>query len=308
MRTADLRHLDLNLLLVFELMLRERKVSRVAEQLGVTQPAVSRSLKRLRELLGDELFFRSAEGMSPTAYAQHLAEPVCQALDDLRQALSADFSFDPSNSQRTFVIAMSDLGESYILPRLVSLLSRQAPGIAITVVRDRGEALHRNMVAGTIDLAIGLHDNLESGFFAREIYRQNYVCVFRHGHRLAGTRLTLDDFSQAEHAVVTASGYGHAQIDSLIDRQGIQRTIRVRLPNYASLENLLFNTDLIATVPAVLVQPDLKPLALAHAPHPVQLPHLAISAFWHERNHRDPGNRWLREQVALHCSLPPPQA
>lgn len=299
----DLRQLDLNLLLVFELMLRERQVSRVAEQLGVTQPAISRSLKRLRNLLGDELFYRSPEGMSPTAYAQHLAEPICLALDELRQALSSEFSFDPASSRRTFVIAMSDIGESYILPRLMALLARMAPSTALTIVRDRGEALQRNMVAGHIDLAIGLHEHLQSGFFAREVYRQNYVCVFRHGHPLAGRPLSLDDFVQAEHAVVSATGYGHAEIDSLIDRQGIQRSIRVRLPNYASLENLLFSTDLIATVPEVLVQPHLKPLALAHAPHPVTLPDLAIRAFWHERNHRDPANRWLRELVAVHCNL-----
>ncbi len=302
----DLKQLDLNLLLVFELLLRERKVSRVAELLGVTQPAVSRSLKRLRQTLNDELFYRTPEGMRPTAYALHLANPVCQVLEDLRLALNENPTFDPASSQRSFTIAMSDIGELYILPRLMKLLARHAPGITINVVRDRDESLLRQMITGNIDLAIGLHDNLETGFFAREIYRQHYVCVFRQGHPLAAKPLTFEDFTRAEHAIVTPAGYGHAQIDSLIDRQGIQRTIRVRLPNYASLENLLLGTNLIATVPAVLIQPELKPLALAHSQHPVPLPQLAIRSFWHERNHRDPGNRWLREQVAVHCSLTAP--
>ena len=185
------------------------------------------------------------------------------------------------------------------------LLPGIAPGVSITIVRDRDEALRTKLAAGEIDLAIGLLEGLAAGFFRRQIFRQGYVCVFRPDHPLARRPLTLADFIDAEHAIVTAAGSGHAQIDELIEKQGIQRNVKLRVPNYASLEHLLRSSDLIATVPEALVQPNIDPLELAHAPHPVQLPRLALNIFWHARFHRDPANRWLRDLIAVHCALPP---
>lgn len=304
----DLKNFDLNLLLVFDQMLKERKVSAVADTLGVTQPAISRSLKRLRQLLGDELFYRTASGMEPTSYARHLAEPVGEALDALRMAISREFDFDPRSSRRSFTLRMSDIGEIYILPRLLRFLSVEAPGVGINIVRDGGERLKSEMEAGRIDLAIGLIDGLETGFFSRQVFKQGYVCVFRPDHPLAGRPMTLDDFVAAEHAVVTAAGTGHGRIDELIEKQGIQRKVKLRVPTYASLEHLLRATDLVATVPEALVQPNIHPLALAYSKHPVSLPRLSIDAFWHARFHRDPANRWLRNVIAVQCALPSIQA
>ncbi|ATE61241.1 LysR family transcriptional regulator [Thauera sinica] len=301
----DLKNFDLNLLVIFDLLLKEKKVSGVADQLGLTQPAVSRSLKRLRNLLGDELFYRTSTGMEPTAHARQLAEPISSALDALGNAISQRASFDPATSDRNFTIRMSDIGEIYILPRLLSVLAEEAPGVSITVVRDHGETLKAGMEAGRIDLAIGLIDNLEAGFFRRQIYRQGYVCVFRPDHPLAGRTMSLDDFLAAEHVLVTGTGSGHAQVDDLIGKQGIQRKVRLRIPNYASLERLLSGSDLIATVPEALVQPNISPLSLACSRHPVQLPRLSVNQFWHARFHRDPASQWLREVIAVRCALPP---
>lgn len=301
----DLKNFDLNLLLIFDLLLKEKKVSSVADQLNLTQPAISRSLKRLRGLLGDELFYRTSTGMEPTAYARHLAEPIAYALNSLSNAISQGVSFDPATSKKTFTIRMSDIGEIYMLPRLLRVLAKEAPGVSITVVRDNHEALKADMEAGRTDLAIGLIENLEAGFFRRQIYKQGYVCVFRPDHPLAGRPMSLDDFVAAEHALVTGTGTGHARIDELIDKQGIQRKVRLRIPNYASLERLLNGSDLIATVPEALVQPNISPLSLAYSRHPVQLPRLSIDQFWHARFHRDPANQWLREVIAVHCALPP---
>ncbi len=300
-----LEEFDLNLLLVFDRLLKDKKVSRVADALGVTQPAVSRALKRLREQLGDALFTRTASGMEPTAYARHLAEPVGEALEALRQAIGREFVFAPRTSTRNFTLRMSDIGELCILPRLLRYLAAEAPGITLTIVRDPVDVLRAEMEAGRVDLAIGLIDGLESGFFCREVFRQGYVCVFRPDHPLAGAPLTLDAFVAAEHAVVTAAGTGHARIDELIEKQGVRRKVRLRVPTYATLERLLQASDLIATVPEALVQPDLHPLALGYARHPVALPRLSINAFWHARAHRDPANRWLRNVIAVECALPP---
>ncbi|MBB5372736.1 LysR family transcriptional regulator [Acidocella aromatica] len=300
----DLQDFDLNLLLVFDQMLKKKRVSRVAEALGVTQPAISRSLKRLRALLGDELFHRTATGMEPTAYAEHLAATVRAVLDALHNAINQKFQFDPKTSSRNFTIRMTDIGELMILPRLLQHLSREAPGVSITIIRGNNETLKTDMETGQVDLAIGLIETLEAGFFRRQIFKQGYVCVFRPDHPLAGKPLTLEDFERAEHAVVTAAGTGHARIDELIEAQGIKRKVKLRIPNYASLERLLQGSEMIATVPEALVQTNFSPLTLSYARHPVSLPRLPIEEFWHARFHRDPANEWLRNVIAVRCALP----
>nr|WP_319563703.1 LysR family transcriptional regulator [uncultured Rhodoferax sp.] len=301
----NLKDFDLNLLLVFDQLLKEKKVSSVADTLGVSQPAISRSLKRLRELLGDELFYRTSTGMEPTAYAIHLAEPIAYALDSMKYAISHGASFDPKGSRKNFTIRMSDIGEIVILTRLMRVLAQEAPGVSITVVRCNNEALKVEMEAGRIDLAIGLIEGLEAGFFRQQLYKQGYVCVFRPNHPLAKMPLTLEDFIAAEHVVVTAAGSGHAEVDNLIERQGIRRNVKLRIPYYASLEHLLQSTDLIATVPEALIQPNIYQLSLAYSKHPVQLPRLSISQFWHARFHRDPASQWLRKIVSVQCAIPP---
>ncbi|MGC9745639.1 LysR family transcriptional regulator [Pseudomonas sp. P1B16] len=221
----DLKEFDLNLLLIFDLMFKEKKVSTVADALGVSQPAISRSLKRLRELLGDELFYRTSTGMEPTAYALHMAEPIACALSSLSAALSDGVPFDPRSSKKEFIIRMSDIGEIYILPRLMRVLAEEAPGVSITIMRGNNESLKSDMESGRIDLAIGLIEGLEAGFFRRQLYEQGYVCVFRKDHPLAQKELTLMDFSEAEHIIVTAAGSGHAKVDEIIEKQGIKEKL-----------------------------------------------------------------------------------
>ncbi|KYO84085.1 LysR family transcriptional regulator [Pseudomonas aeruginosa] len=299
----DLKKVDLNLLLIFDLIFKEKKVSAVADALGVSQPAISRSLKRLRELLGDELFYRTSTGMEPTAYALHMAEPISYALSSLSAALSDGAPFDPLHSKKEFIVRMSDIGEIYILPRLLRVLAEQAPGVSVTIVRGNNETLKSDMESGRIDLAIGLLE-LEAGFFRRQLYKQGYVCVFRRDHPFAKEGLTLEDFLEADHVVVTAVGSGHAKVDELIEKKGIRRKIKLRVPQYASLEHLLKGSDLIATVPEALVQPGIFSPALGCSEHPVQLPRLSIDLFWHARLHRDPANQWLRNVIAIQCELP----
>ena len=297
----DLKNFDLNLLIIFDELMKERSVSAVANHLGVTQPAISRSLKRLRQLFGDELFCRTPKGMEPTSYALYIAEPICSSLGALRSTIGQQFEFNPLESRRNFTIRMSDIGEVYILPRLLQILGTEAPHVSITIVRDNIESLKSEMEAGRIDLAIGLIDGLEAGFFRRQFYKQGYVCAFRRDHPLASQPLSLKDFMEAEHAIVTASGTGHIRIDELIEKQGIHRNIKLRVPNYASLERLLSNSNLIATIPEVLAKPNMSPFSLAISKHPVELPQLAIDQFWHSRFHKDPGNSWLRNLIADKC-------
>src|SRR5690606_15619899 len=152
-----------NLLVVFHQLLMERKVSAAAEKLGLTQPAVSNALNRLRKLLGDDLFLRTTRGMEPTPYARQLAGPIADALGAIRDTLNFRSTFDPATSKRTFTIGMTDIGEIYFLPRLIERTARLAPGISINTVRNTAVNLRDEMELGHVDLAIGLLPQLKTG-------------------------------------------------------------------------------------------------------------------------------------------------
>lgn len=299
----DLARLDLNLLLVFHHLLREKRVSRVATVLGMSQPAVSSALGRLRASLGDELFLRTQQGMAPTPYALQLAEPVATALDGLQQALQMRASFDPATSERRFTLAMTDVGEMYFLPVLMDALSQTAPGVTLNVVAVTSASLKDDMATGRTDLALGLLPQLQAGFFQQALFRQPYVCLMREVHPLAHTSsLALVDFAAADHVRVIAAGTGHGRIDETItealERQGLERRIRLTVPNYVALGDVLGHSDLIATVPERFAQRVARPFALTTCALPLTVEGSAIHQFWHARLHKDPGHQWLRVLVA----------
>jgi DNA-binding transcriptional LysR family regulator len=294
----ELARLDLNLLLVFHQLLRDKRVSLVAQALGMSQPAVSSALGRLRTRLGDELFLRTPRGMEPTPYALQLAEPVALALDGLQQALNVRASFEPVRSTRCFTLAMSDVGEMYFLPVLVDALARQAPGVTLQVVSVTHPALKDDMAQGRIDLALGLLPQLQAGFFQQALFHQPYVCLMREGHPLAAKpRLSLKALAAAEHVHVQAAGTGHGRIDAALTAQGLQRRFRLTVPHYVALGDVLGHSDLIATVPERFALRVAQPFGLTLRPLPIAIQGSAIHQFWHGRLHRDPGHQWLRAQV-----------
>jgi DNA-binding transcriptional LysR family regulator len=295
----ELARLDLNLLLVFHHLLREKRVSAVATVLGMSQPAVSSALGRLRASLGDALFLRTQGGMVPTPYALQLAEPVATALDGLQQALQVRASFDPATSERRFTLAMTDVGEMYFLPVLMDALAQSAPSVTLKVVAVTSASLGEDMATGRTDLALGLLPQLQAGFFQQALFRQPYVCLMREGHPLAQSEeLTLPDFAAASHVRVIAAGTGHGRVDEALERQGLQRRIRLTVPHYVALGDVLSHSDLIATVPERFAQRVTRPFALTTRALPLAVDGSGIHQFWHARLHKDPGHQWLRMLVA----------
>jgi DNA-binding transcriptional LysR family regulator len=290
----QLRDVDLNLLVVFNQLLAERRVNAVAQSLGITQPAVSNALARLRRLLGDELFLRTSKGMEPTPFAEQLAEPVAYALGTLHSALNQRASFDPSTSARAFVLAMTDIGEIYFLPPLMDVLSRVAPSVSISTVRNASANLKEDMEGGRVDLALGFLPDLKAGFFQRRLFRHRYVCMFRQRHPLDKGRITLQEFSNADHVVVVAPGTGHNRVDAMLEDSGVRRRVRLRVPHFVAVGHILSESDMVATVPERFALRCSEPFGLAYVPHPVRLPEIAINLFWHAKFHREPGNQWLR--------------
>ncbi len=293
----ELKDIDLNQLVVFQQLIVERRVSRVAESLGLTQPAVSNTLAKMRRQFGDELFLRTPAGMLPTPFAEQLAESVGYALGMIHSGLNQQTRFDPAAYKRAVTIGMTDIGEIVFLPALMERVHQEAPGVTLSTVRNSVVNLRDEMEAGKVDLAIGLLPQLKAGFFQRRLFQQRYVCLFRRGHALDKARITLQDYGRAEHLVVVSPGTGHGKVDELIQRAGVDRKVRLTVPHFVSVGHILQSSDLVATVPERLAQHLAEPFGLRFVTHPVKLPEIAINLFWHAKSHRSAASQWLRGVV-----------
>jgi len=291
---VELSDIDLNQLVLFQQLMVERRVSKVAEKMGLTQPAVSNTLAKLRRQFGDELFVRTPAGMMPTPFAEQLAEPIGYALGMIHSGLNQHNRLDPASLQRSVSIGMTDIGEIVFLPALVERLRQAAPGVSLGTVRTTATTLRDDMGSGKVDLAIGPLPQLKAGFFQRRLFRQRYVCLFRKGHALDRPRLSLADFKTAEHLVIVSAGTGHGQVDDLIRRAGVERDVRLTVPHFVSVGHILRRTNMIATVTERLAQSLAEPFDLVFRPHPMRLPEIAINVYWHAKVHRSPVHLWLR--------------
>ncbi|MBB3221119.1 LysR family transcriptional regulator [Pseudoduganella umbonata] len=294
----ELRELDLNLLLVFQEVFRERQISAAARRLRLTQSAVSNALARLRRATGDELFVRTAAGMQPTPYAEHMAEPVATALSHLEQALAPAQAFDPAASRRRFTVAMTDVGEVYFMPRLVELCGAAAPGVGIASVRAGTADLRGEMEAGRIDLAIGAFDDAPGALYQRRLFRQEYVTLLRAGHPLATGALTMKRFAAARHLVVAALESPYDRINTALQKAGILTSASFSVPHFSAAPYIVGTTDLVVTVPQKLAERAAAPFGLVYVKSPLRLAALQTNVFWHRRYNQDEGNRWLRTLVA----------
>lgn len=293
----ELTDIDLNQLVLFQQLMVERRVSKVADNLGLTQPAVSNTLAKLRRQFGDDLFVRTPKGMMPTPFAEQLAEPIGYALGMIHSGLNQHSRFDPAQAQRAVTIGMTDIGEIVFLPALVERLRQEAPGVSLSTVRTTASNLREDMEAGKVDLAIGPLPQLKAGFFQRRLFRQRYVCLFRQGHPLDRKRLSLADFKAAEHLIIVSAGTGHGKVDDLIRRAGVERRVRLTVPHFVGVGHILRRSDMVATVTERLAQSLAEPFDLSFLPHPIALPEVAINVFWHAKVHRSPAHQWLRGLV-----------
>lgn len=290
-------NLDLNLLRVLVQVHADRNVSLAAEHLGMSQPAVSSALKRLREALGDRLFIPTARGMQATPLADEIAPQIASALAAIGETMACKVRFDAATSRRQFALAMTDIGEIHFLPALMRTLRACAPGVSVATVRNAAVNLRVEMEQGKVDLALGHLPDLTTDFHQRRLFTQRYVCLFRKGHPLESSSQPLQAYAQAEHAQVLSVGTGHGRVDEFIDKAGVERRIRLRLPHFVALADVLESSDLVATVPEVLARRSVRHFALGWRAHPVDLPPIEIRVFWHAMVHQDPANRWLRELI-----------
>jgi len=290
----NVHDIDLNLLRVFDAVLHEKGVTPAAARLGLTQPAVSNALARLRKVFGDALFVRTPRGVDATPFARELAEPVRQALALLESALAHGPGFDPATSTRAFRFYMSDLGQIEFLPPLVERVQRDAPGVRLEAVALEVEDIADALAAGALDLAIGFLPGLAAPGRRQALFRDPYLCLMRADHPIV--TLTRKRFLDASHALVIYRG-GHRVIEEALERAGVARRIALRVPHFTVVPMVLERTDLILTLPARVARVFERRGKLKALPPPVPIPSAEVAVHWHERFEADPGNRWLRQQV-----------
>ena len=293
----NVRDVDLNLLRVFDAVLRSRSVTAAAAQLELTQPAASNALARLRAVFGDALFLRTSQGMEPTPFARELAEPVRQALALLESALAHGPGFDPATSSRSFRFYMSDLGQIEFLPPLLERVRRIAPQVRLETVALELQDIADALAAGSLDLAVGFLPALGPPLRRRSLFRDPYVCLFRRDHPAVGARFTRKAFLEASHALVSYRG-GHRVVEEALERAGVGPRIVLRVPHFTVVPMVLERTDLILTLPRRVAQVFERRGNLRSLPPPVPIPVADVAVHWHERFDADAGNRWLREQLA----------
>jgi DNA-binding transcriptional LysR family regulator len=291
--------LDLNLLRVFDAIFQTRSVTVAATNLHLTQPAVSKQLNRLRELLEDPLFVRTNDGMAPTPRAEALAGPVRQALSEVRNAIERQLGFNPLTSDRTFRIFTSDLGQMVFLPKLLDLIAREAPAVNIQTVqvpiqRMRGVALE----SGDVDLAVGYFEEFEGSIHQQVLFEEHYVGLVRANHPTIRDTIAFEQFLRTPHMVYQPSGGGHGSQDSVVDKAfwaaGVERRVAVRVAHTMGITSIVSSTDLLVVVPHRLARACAALVDVTVLELPIEIPKFNIAQYWHERFHTDPGNRWLR--------------
>jgi DNA-binding transcriptional LysR family regulator len=295
--------IDLNLLLVFQEVYRERQISSAARRLGLSQSAVSNALARLRRSFGDELFVRTASGMQPTPLASQMAEPIGAAMAQVALALNQRSRFEPATSNRRFMLAMTDVGEVYFMPTLIERCRQLAPSVEISSVRVGALSLKEEMEGGRVDLAVGPFEDVSEALYQRHLFRQPFVAMFRKGHPLARGELTLARFAQAEHLLVDAADSPYDRVNAALARAGVGQATngfgtRYRVPHFTAVPYIVSTSDLVVTVPQKLAERAALPFGLEWATPPLDLPPLQTNIFWHRRFNQDPGNQWLRGLLA----------
>lgn len=303
-----LDQIDLNLLVYLDVLLRERNVTRSASLLGITQPAMSNGLRRLRETLGDPLLVRTSEGMAPTERAQTLQPLLRQILSSLEQVIEPSSAFDASTSDRVFRIMTSDYGESTLLPRLLKRLRKQAPNIVLDIMTP-SDMSFAEVEQGLVDLVINRFDTMPQSFHQKSLWTDSFSCLFAVDNPISHD-FCLETYLQAKHVWVSKTGMGAGMgitpkdikrlgwVDEALEKEGYKRQITVFTRHYQSAVLMAQQKGLIATVPtrAATAQSD-NPRLIIKKP-PFHIPDFELKMAWSPLLQHNVAHQWLRNLIA----------
>jgi len=289
----QLSKVDLNLFIVFDVIYRERNLTKAAQVLHITQPAVSNSLSRLRNTFGDKLFVRQSGNMIPTPVAEGIIDRVRDALVNLESSLTEHDDFDPASSTKQFAFAMNDTSESYLLPLLMTHLQEHAPGISIESFAVPRNELTREFAAGQLDFALDVPLINDTQLTNEPLSQDRYVCVARKNHPEIDGELSLDDYLALPHIHVSSRRKGQGFIDLHLNKIGLQRNIRLRVQHSRAAPPIAARTNMLLTIPEKLSgEHDLQVFDL-----PFELPKLDWHLYWPSNYSNDNAHKWMRQVI-----------
>lgn len=295
MREVDLRAADLNLLVVLNALLDERSVTRAATRLGMSQPAASRALARLRTLFSDALLVDGPGGYLLTARAEEMRPLLRTTLSTVGELLDGR-AFDPLRTAEPVRLLMLDLEAAVLAPRLLARLAEQAPTVDLEVLPPGPRPLEA-LEADAVDALIGVVDDAPAGIRRRGLYADDFVTLMRAEHPHAGTQVTLERYLELDHLVVSITGTGRAWVDEVLERIGRQRRVRVRVPSFFAAVEIAARSDLVMTLPSSLARTAADMRRFVIAQPPLDLGSVNMSLAWHARHQDSPRHVWLRRTI-----------
>lgn len=292
----DSKRLDLNLLVTLEALLAEQNVTKAAARLHLSQPAVSAQLSRLRDVFDDPLLIPAQRGMTPTAKALDLLEPLRQALDQLRATVATHSNFNPAKARLTVSIACTDYLHAAVVKPLVVALRTKAPGVRVALRNLDLPQLEAQMARGDVDLALMTPQAAPPSLRARHLFDEHYVLIGRRKHPRLRAGLTAEEFAQLEHVVVSLHGGGFVTpVDDALAAFGLKRKVVLSAASFLFVPEIVSQSDFVALVPERLVRDRAGQLEVMDCPFPVE--GFAVGMVWHERSHGHGGQRWIREHI-----------
>ena len=291
----DFRGLDLNLILLLEALIRDPNQTRVAKALRISQPTVSASLAKLRKALKDELIVKSGATYKATPRLQSLGPAIRHVLTILQQEVVGSAAFDPSEDDRPFVMATSDVGEVFLLPNLIQIISAKAPRAAIRSVVIKPIDLEATLGDGTVDLAVGYFPDLVQATIVQQtLCSHSFTCLARTNHPLIKNRMTVQQFLKMGHIVIEHEGRSQELFENALIEKKMRRRATVTVPHFMSVPFLVAASDLIATVPKLIGEGFSTLGNIKMVPPPFETPMIEVKQFWHRRFHHDLRSMWFR--------------
>lgn len=291
----NLRQLDLNLLIALDVLVTEASVTKAAKRLNMSQSAMSYSLKRLRNILDDDLLIRTSRDMEVTPYAREISDRVRQILIEIQATLLAKDAFDPATTQETFKIAMSDYVEATIGVNLLQQIATQAAGMRIRINNLEKETVMDTLDANRLDLAINPGLTLKNWHVSQDLYREEFVCVFRGDDTVE--EISLDDYLERSHILVSLRDDFQGESDRLLEQQQQSRRVIWSTSHFMTVPFLLNNSDFVALLPRRMAQQCARSMNLKILPPPIPLEGFTVSMVWHQRNTNNLAHQWLRQQI-----------
>ncbi|MGC0983072.1 LysR substrate-binding domain-containing protein [Pantoea agglomerans] len=288
---------DLNLLPVLLVMMEERNVTRAAERLGITQPALSNALNRLRETLNDPLFIRERYGMRPTPKAEQLAQVVGAALSSIDKVILGQQDFDPLNATRLFTLAPNSYVEFIMMPAIVARLRNCAPGIRLRLTPFGNDVTETGVISGNTDMVLGRIVEPPDNLVVQHLMNEGLACVIRADHPLVGENLSAEQYEQLKHVNVLPPGRMRAGLYQALEQRGLRRQVAVSVTHFLAVPEMIAVTDYCATLPRLICQHLSRDQRLRIVPAPVDLGTFPVEMVWHARYRDDPAHRWFRTLI-----------